>query len=54
MPKKNLYFDGELVGDIKSEINRYADQLLANLTAWTKSLRDWIVMMVDELYGFLL
>ena len=28
-----LYFDGELLGDIKSETNRYADQLLVNPTA---------------------
>ena len=28
-----LYFDGELLGDIKSETNRYVDQLLANPTA---------------------
>ena len=28
-----LYFDGELLGDIKSETNRYADQLIANPTA---------------------
>jgi len=27
-----LYFDGKLVGDIKSEINRYAEQLLASST----------------------
>jgi len=31
-----LYFDGELVGDIKSETNRYAEQLLASSTACTK------------------
>ena len=37
-----LYFDGELVGDIKDESNRYADQLLAYPTARTKSLSDWI------------
>ena len=33
-----LYFDGELVGDIKPESNRYADQLLANPTARTNHL----------------
>ena len=49
-----LYFDGELLGDIKSETNRYADQLLANPTAQTKTLRDWIETTVDELYAFLL
>ena len=27
-----LYFDGELLGDMKSETNRYADQLIVNLT----------------------
>ena len=49
-----LYFDGELLGDIKSETNRYADQLLANPTTQTKTLRDWIGTTVDELYAFLL
>ena len=47
-----LYFDGELLGDIKSETNRYADQLIANPTARTKTLRDWIATTVDELYAF--
>ena len=49
-----LYFDGELLGDIKSETNRYADQLLANPTAQTKTLRDWVGTTVDELMLFLL
>jgi len=31
-----LYFDDELVGDVKSETNRYAEQLLASSTACTK------------------
>jgi len=31
-----LYFDGELVDDIKSETNRYAEQLLASSTACIK------------------
>ena len=39
-----LYFDGELVGNIKSETNRYAKQLL-------DTLRKWLSIMVDELYG---
>ena len=30
-----LYIDGEVLGDIKSETNRYADQLIANPTART-------------------
>ena len=47
-----LYFDSELLGDIKSETNRYANELLANLTARTKTLRGWIAT-VDELYTFL-
>ena len=47
-----LFFDGELLGDIKSETNRYADQLLANPTAQTKTLRDWVGTTVDELYAF--
>ena len=47
-----LYFDGELLGDIKSETNRYEDQLLANPTARTKTLRDWVGTTVDELYAF--
>ena len=47
-----LYFDGELVGDIKQESNRYADQLLANPTARTKSLRDWVVTTTNELHAF--
>ena len=47
-----LYFDGELVGDIKQESNRYADQLLANPTARTKSLRDWVATTTNELYAF--
>ena len=47
-----LYFDGQLLGDIKSETNRYADQLIANPTARTKTLRDWIATTVDELYAF--
>ena len=47
-----LYFDGELLGDIKSETNRYADQLLANPTAQTKTLRDWIETTVDEFHAF--
>ena len=46
-----LYFDGELLGDIKSETNRYADQLLANPTPRTKTLRDWIGTTVDEFYA---
>ena len=46
-----LFFDGELLGDIKSETNRYADQLLANPTARTKTLRDWVGTTVDELYA---
>jgi len=38
MPKNyfKLYFDGKLVGDMKSETNRYAEQLLASSTACTK------------------
>ena len=47
-----LYFDGELVGDIKHESNRYANQLLANPTARTKSLRDWVLTITNELYAF--
>ena len=47
-----LYFDGELVGDIKTESNRYVDQLLASPTARTKTLRDWVRTTVDELYAF--
>ena len=47
-----LYFDGELVGDIKQESNRYADQLLTNPTAQTKSLRDWVATTTNELYAF--
>jgi len=47
-----LYFDGELVGDIKSKTNRYAEQLLASYTAFTKTLRDWVRTTVDELYAF--
>ena len=31
-----LYFDGELVGDLKAETNRYADQLIATPTARTR------------------
>ena len=37
---------------IKSETNRYADQLLANPTARIKTLRDWIGTTVDQLYAF--
>ena len=47
-----LYFDGELVGDIKQESNSYAEQLLANPTARTKSLRDWVATTTNELYAF--
>ena len=47
-----LYFDEELVGDIKHESNRYADQLLANPTAQKKSLRDWVVTTTNELHAF--
>ena len=47
-----LYFDGELVGDIKQESNRYADQLLTNPTARTKSLRNWVATTTNELYAF--
>ena len=47
-----LYFDGELVGDIKQESNRYADQLLANPTARTKSLGDWVATTTNELHAF--
>ena len=47
-----LYFDGELLRDITSKTNRYADQLLANPTAQTQTLRDWIGTIVDELYAF--
>jgi len=49
-----LYFNGELVGDIKSETNRYVEQLLASSTTCTKTLKDWIRTTVDELYVFLL
>ena len=47
-----LYFDGELVGDLKAETNRYADQLIATPTARTKSIRDWVMTTTDELYAF--
>ena len=47
-----LYFDGELVGDLKAETNRYADQLIATPTAHTKSIRDWVMTTIDELYAF--
>ena len=46
-----LFFDGELVGDIKTETNRYADQLTATPTAQTKSIRDWVATTADELYN---
>jgi len=47
-----LYFDGKLVGDKKSETNRYAEQLLASSTACTKTLRDWV--RTTELMNYML
>ena len=49
-----LYFDGKLLEDIKSETNRYVDQLLANPTARTKTLRDWVGTQLMNFMLFLL
>ena len=46
-----LYFDGELVGNLKAKTNRYAEQLIGTPTARTKLIRDWVMTTTDELYA---
>ena len=47
-----IFFDGELVSDIKNHTNAYADELIAKGTK-TKTLAGWVRTTTNEIYSFL-